>query len=376
MEKPMNCYFDHSATTPIDSFVSEWIQENQSIAFGNPSSTHAMGRKSKHILETARQQLADVLGCASKEIVFTGSGTEANNLVLYNLIHQEKQHIITSSIEHPAILSTLSYLEPFGLTFTLIPVDSTGTVNPQDIKKAIQSDTGLISIMVANNEVGTIQPIDDCQQIAQNFGIPFHSDGVQALGKIPIQDSIHNCDLMSFSSHKFYGPKGVGFLVKKDSLKLNPFIIGGGQEFNLRGGTENIIGIGAMALAAKSAIQSLEKSSKHISNLERKCISGIREIDPKVVIHGNHQSHIPGLVSFAFNKVDNQTLLTQLDRAHIFASSGSACHSGISTPSKVLATMGINEDINLSTIRISFGKHNTQDEVDYFIQTLKSLILK
>ncbi len=370
----MNCYFDHSATTPVDAAVIEWINQSQPTVYGNPSSSHAIGRKGKHILETARFQLAGSLGCSTKEIIFTGSGTEANNLVLNHVISQEKKHIITSSIEHPAILKTLTHLKPFGITCTVIPVNKYGSVNPLDIEKAIQPNTSLISIMTANNEIGTVQPIEAISSIAKNNQILFHSDGVQALGKIPIQALVTHCDLMSFSSHKFYGPKGVGFLVKKEPVKLNPFIVGGGQESNLRGGTENIIGIGAMALAAEKAIHSFDKTFNLLKDLELLCIRGLRKIIPDVVIHGNMDAHIPGLISFAIPNIDNQKLLTQLDQANIYASSGSACHSGISTPSDVLIALGIDESTNLSTIRISFGKDNTFDQVHYFLDTLKTIL--
>ena len=370
----MNCYFDHSATTPVDLAVIEWMNQTQSTVFGNPSSSHAIGRKGKHILESARFQLAESLGCSPKEIIFTGSGTEANNLVLHHVASQKKKHIITSSIEHPAILKTLNHLKPFGITFTIIPVDQYGAVDPKDIEKAIQSDTGLISIMAANNEVGTVQPIETISHIAKNNHILFHSDGVQALGKIRIQTLVNHCDLISFSSHKFYGPKGVAFLIKKESVKLNPFIVGGGQESNLRGGTENIVGIGAMSLAAEKAIQSLDERSILLTDLESLCIAGLKDFIPDVIIHGNMDSHIPGLISFAIPGIDNQKLLTQLDQAHIYASSGSACHSGISTPSEVLIALGVDEETNLSTIRISFGKDNTLEQVQYFLDTLKTIL--
>ncbi len=370
----MNCYFDHSATTPIDPEILEWIYENQSKVFGNPSSPHALGRKGKHTLEMARMQLAQVLECSPKEIIFTGSGTEANNLVLYHILSQENKHVITSSIEHPAILNTLDHLANFGITSSIIPVNNMGTVNPKDIEQAIQPDTGLITIMTANNEVGTIQPIETIGEIAQKHGVLFHTDGVQALGKIPLKQTLKNTDLMSFSSHKFYGPKGVGFLYKRNTVHLNPLIIGGGQESDLRGGTENIISIGAMALAAQKATHSQKNNSIYLTQLESKCVSDLNQLDSNIIIHGNPESHIPGLISFAIPGQDNQKVLTQLDRAQIYASSGSACHSGISTPSRVLEALGIDKDINLSTIRLSFGKNNSPEEVDYFIKTLTRIL--
>ena len=373
MEKQLNCYFDHSATTPLDLAISEWIKRTQGEIYGNPSSSHAVGRKAKNILELARKQMAEVLGCHSKEIIFTGSGTETNNSVLHSLLFQEKKHVVTSAIEHPAILSTLQHLEPLGLSYSIAGVDSRGKVNLSEIEKLIQTDTGLITIMTANNEVGTIQPISECSDLAKAHNIPFHSDAVQALGKISIQILLEQVDLMSFSAHKFYGPKGVGCLYKKENTNLHSFVYGGGQESNLRGGTENIIGIGAMALAAQLAVEQIKETTDHIKVLEYQFITGIKTIRDDIVFHGNSKSHIPGLISFAAPGMDNQKLLTLLDRENIFVSSGSACHSGLSTPSKILEAMDISESLNLSTIRVSFGKHNTDKEVQYFLSVLKKI---
>ena len=239
-------YFDHSATTPIHPDVLSLINELNQDIYGNPSSIHATGRKAKHVVETARKQIAAAINCTPKEIIFTGGGSEANTLVLWNMIYRNRKHVITSAIEHPAILAVLRQLEHLAITHTIVPVNKYGCVNPEDIDSAIKDDTGLITIMLANNEVGTVEPLQDIAKIAKKHNVLFHSDGVQVLGKLPIDVQELGVDMMSFSAHKFYGPKGVGALYIKEGIAMKPLIAGGSQEKSLRAGTENVGGIAGL----------------------------------------------------------------------------------------------------------------------------------
>ena len=261
-------YFDHSATTPIDPSVLSLMSELNQKMYGNPSSVYDLGRNAKNTIEIARRQFAESINCEPKEIIFTGGGSEANNIVLWNMLHQKRNHVITSSIEHPAILLVLKELEKLGVTHTIIPVDNNGNVNPEDIKNNITPDTGLITIMMANNEVGTIEPIEDIAIIAKDHDILFHSDAIQVLGKLPVDVKKLNVDMMSFSAHKFYGPKGVGALFLKNGGNIKPMIIGGSQEKKMRAGTENVSGIAGLGLAAEIARKSTNEVCPHLVKLE------------------------------------------------------------------------------------------------------------
>jgi cysteine desulfurase len=338
--------------------------------FGNPSSVHASGRKSKAIIEKARRTIAAAILASPSEIIFTGGGTEANNMVLWTLIQSEKKHIVTSSIEHPAILTVLEKLEPMGISCTVLPVNDQGRVDPKILEKSIQSNTGLISIMMANNEVGTIQPILELIDIALKHDIPFHSDTVQTLGKIPLSVQNIQADFMSFSAHKLYGPKGVGFLYKKKGRSLNPLIIGGGQEGKHRAGTENISGISGMGEAVRLASENLSKRMSHLEALETVFITHLNRECHNAVINGCPNHHLPGVISVSFPGYKSDILLAKLDRLGMEVSNGSACGSGSIKPSPVLEAMGISDSQNISTLRFSFGRDNTEKEV---IQLVKAL---
>ena len=279
-------YFDHSATTPIDADVQSLMSELNQNIYGNPSSTYDLGRKAKHAIEIARRQFADSINCEPKEVIFTGGGTESNNMVLWNVVHQKRKHVITSSIEHPAVLLVLKELEKFGVEHTIVSVDKNGCVNPDDIKNNITSDTGLISIMMANNEVGTIEPIKNIANIAKEYDILFHSDAIQMLGKLPIDVKRLNIDMMSFSAHKFYGPKGVGALFIKSGITIKPMIVGGSQEKNLRAGTENISGIAGLGLAAEIANRALDQNFTHLVDLENHFRNRIMEKKVDLILNG------------------------------------------------------------------------------------------
>ena len=244
-------YFDNSATTPIHPDVVKAMNDSNTLHFGNPSSVHSKGRKSKALIENSRTEIAKCIGAQSEEIIFTGSGSESNNMILWSMLYNNKKHVITSSIEHPAITKVLISLAKFGISFTELPVDKYGMVDPDTLLKAIRKDTGLITIMMVNNEIGTIQPISELASIASEHNIPFHSDTVQALGKVPLLVNELNCDFLSFSAHKFYGPKGVGFLYKKKLKEIKSLTIGGSQESGYRAGTENISGFVGLAVASK-----------------------------------------------------------------------------------------------------------------------------
>ena len=366
-------YFDHCATTPIHPDVLEKMYTVSKNHFGNPSSTHSSGRKSRAIIEEARCQIASAINASPSEIIFTGGGSEANNMVLWTLTQTEKKHVITSAIEHPAILKVLNHLEPLGITYSIIPVNNHGRVNADNLKNAIRSDTGLISIMMANNEVGSIQPIISLIKIAKSVGIPFHSDTVQALGKIALSVQEVEADYLSFSAHKLYGPKGVGFLYKRKDAPLHPLVIGGGQESNFRAGTENVPGIAGMGEAVRLASENLTKRKEHLENLESTFITQLNQACDKVIINGCPNHHLPGVISASFPGNRSDILLAKLERENMEVSSGSACGSGSIQPSAVLEAIGMPEEQNISTIRISFGRENTEEDVIRLAKTLGSI---
>ena len=363
-------YFDHSATTPIHPDVLSLINELNQDIYGNPSSIHAAGRKAKHVVETARKQIAAAINCTSKEIIFTGGGSEANNLVLWNMIYRNRKHVITSAIEHPAILAVLRQLEHLAITHTIVPVNKYGCVNPEDIDSAIKDDTGLITIMLANNEVGTVEPLQDIAKIAKKHNVLFHSDGVQVLGKLPIDVQKLGVDMMSFSAHKFYGPKGVGALYIKEGIAMKPLIAGGSQEKSLRAGTENVGGIAGLGRAAELVTKSLSDVGRTLTALETQFKTKFSEQHTNIIYNGFEDNHLPGLISLTIPGIASDLLLIHLDNEDIAVSSGSACSAGTISPSPVLKAMGISDKQNLETIRISAGRDNTSTEVDQLIEAM------
>ena len=369
-------YFDHSATTPIDPKVSALMKEVADNHFGNPSSIHKYGQKARAIIEKSRRQIADALGVKSRNIIFTGGGSEANNMVLQNLLYSDKKHVITSAIEHPAVLKVLKHLKRFGVSFTTVPVDKFGMVDPANIESAIRDDTALISIMYANNEVGTIQPIAEIAKIVHKNNILFHTDAVQTPGKIPIIMNELNAGLMSFSAHKFYGPKGVGFLYIRDGIKLFPMIIGGGQEKKLRAGTENTPGIAGLGLAMEMAVKNLSDSQNHLKTIENHFKNRLTEIYSTAIYNGHPEHHLPGLVSVTIPSITSDLMLVNLDMKGTAVSSGSACSSGTVKPSDVLSAMNVSNKHNISTLRVSFGKGNTIEEVDKLIEAFDEILSK
>jgi len=367
-------YFDHSATTHIHTDVLSLINEVNQDIYGNPSSIHAAGRKAKHVVETARKQIAAAINCAPKEIIFTGGGSEANNLVLWNMIYRNRKHVITSAIEHPAILAVLRQLEHLAITHTIVPVNKYGCVNPEDIDSAIRDDTGLITIMLANNEVGTVEPLQDIAKIAKKHNVLFHSDGVQVLGKLPIDVQELGVDMMSFSAHKFYGPKGVGALYIKEGIAMKPLIAGGSQEKSLRAGTENVGGIAGLGCAADLVTKSLSDVGRTLTALETQFKTKFSEQHTNIIYNGFEDNHLPGLISLTIPGIASDLLLIHLDNEDIAVSSGSACSAGTISPSPVLKAMGISDKQNLETIRISAGRDNTSTEVDQLVKAMTRAI--
>jgi len=363
-------YFDHSATTPIHPQVLALVNEVNERHFGNPSSIHRYGQKARALIEKSRKQVAGLIGCRASEIIFTSGGTEANNTILWNLAGSQRRHAILSSIEHPALLTTIKRLSNLNIEYSLIAPDHFGIINPEDISKAIKRNTGLISIMTANNEIGSIQPIEEISRIAQQNDIPFHTDAIQAVGKLKLDVNKPTVDLMTISSHKFYGPKGVGALFKRQGYSLLPLIRGGGQEQNLRSGTENVAGIAGMGLAAELAHKNLKTNILQLEQLEKRFVTRLQSHDIIFKINGHRKYHIPGLISLTVPEVSADVLMVSLDMAGMAVSNGTACSSGTVKSSHVLEALGLKPEANRCTIRISFGRDNTAEEVEQLADKL------
>lgn len=374
----MRIYLDHAATTPIDPRVLEEMAPYFSEIFGNPSSVYSEGRKAKKALEMARDKIAKLLGANdSQEILFTGSGSEADNLAIFGVAHAYRNrgnHIITSSIEHHAVLDTCKSLEKQGFFVTYLPVDEHGLVSPEEVRKAMTDQTVLVSVMLANNEVGTIEPIAEIASIVKEKGAFFHTDAVQAVGSIPINLQDLGVDLLSLSAHKFYGPKGVGALFLRDGVRLEKLIHGGAQERGLRAGTENVAGIVGMAKALELALAELEETLPKITNLRDYLVSRLLSEFSQVHLNGHPTRRLPGNVNLSFRFVEGESILLNLDLKGIAASSGSACASASLDPSHVLLAMGINQEMAHSSLRLSIGKENTREELDYLLDALAEII--
>lgn len=374
-------YLDHSATTPVRKEVADVVYTYLTTYFGNPSSIHSYGREAKKALEIAREQVADLIGAKPEEIIFTSGGTEADNLAIIGaaFANQKKgKHLITSAIEHHAVLDCFKYLEKQGFNVTYIPVDENGLVNSKDVANAITDQTILISIMHVNNEVGTIQPIKEIVEIAKskNKNIIVHTDGVQSVGKIPVDVNDLNVDLLTVSSHKIYGPKGVGCLYVRKGTKIEPRYFGGGQERKRRPGTENLPGIVGFGKAAELAKQELEQEMKKLTELRDMLINGIIERIPDVKLNGDPTKRIPGNVNVSIRYIEGEALLLSLDMKGIAASSGSACTSGSLDPSHVLLAMGIPHEIAHGSLRMTLGRDNTKEDIQYVLDTLPEIVKK
>lgn len=373
-------YLDHAATTFVKPAVLESMLPWFTDFGGNASSIYWLGRESRKAVETARIDVAKCLGAAeSREIYFTASGSEADNWAIKGAAAaglKKGKHLITSSIEHPAVMNVFEYLEKQGFEVTWIPVDSEGIVNPEDVRKAIRPDTTLISIMMANNEIGTIQPIAEIGAIAKANKVLFHTDAVQAAGNIPVNVQELNVDMLTISGHKFYGPKGVGALYIRNGVKIEPLIHGGHQERGKRAGTENVAGIVGMATALKLAVENLDTHAAHLTHLREKAKAAILARVPHIRLNGHAEKRLPGNLNFSFRFIEGESLLLMLDMKGFAASSGSACTSGSLDPSHVLLAIGLPHEIAHGSLRMSFGDVNTDADVDALVDALDEIVLK
>ncbi len=367
---------DCGATTPVDLLVVEAMLPYFTEKFGNASSLHSFGREAKQALEGSRAAVAEFIGAKPEEIIFTGGGTESDNLAIKGTAYGHKNlggHIITSTIEHHAVLYTCENLEKLGFEVTYIPVDKYGMVNPDDVRSAIREDTILITIMHANNEIGTIEPVNEIGRIATNAGIYFHTDAVQSAGRIPVNVDDLRVDLLSISAHKIHGPKGVGALYIRDGTNIESLVEGGGHERTLRSGTENIPGIVGFAKACELAHQNMKSNAAHLKNLQNKIINGILKIEG-CYLNGHPTKRLPNNIHVCFNDIDGDLLLSELDDCGIAVSTGSACSSGSLEPSHVLLAIGLKPEEAQGSLRITLGRDNTREDAEYLLEKLPPII--
>ena len=372
-------YFDHAATTPTRPEVVEAMLPYFQERWGNPSSIHTSGREAAAGMDQARGQVAALVGALPEEIVFTSSGTEADNQALVGIsLAREKKgnHIITSAIEHHAVLHTAQYLEKRGLQVTYLPVDSTGLVDPNDVRKAITDRTILVSIMHANNEIGTIEPIAEIGAICRERDVILHTDAVQTVGHVPLNVRELNVDLLSLSAHKFYGPKGVGALFVRKGVRISPLIHGGGHERGRRSSTENVPGIVGLGEAARLAVRDLDWEIKHSTELRDRLIEGVLGRVPDAILTGHPTRRLPNSASVCVRYVEGESMLLNLDFEGIAASSGSACTSGSLEASHVLLAIGLPHDLAHGSLRLTVGRGNTPAEVDHFLTVFPPIVEK
>jgi len=371
-------YLDNNATTPLDPAVAEKMSEFLREKFGNPSSLYPIGREVKETLTGVREVIAKALGADRTEIIFTGSGTEADNLAIRGVLDAfpEKNGLIISAIEHPAILQTADYLEKKGLDVTYVPVDEYGTVDVDFLKNAITDQTALISIMHANNELGTIQPIEEISKIAKERGVLVHTDAVQSFGKVDVNVDRLGVDLLSISAHKIHGPKGVGALYIRRGTEIGPLIFGGHQERELRAGTENTIGIVGLGEAVRIITERGDKDKKRIAKLAERLKKEIEEQIPKVKFNGHEKNRIKGTLCFSFLGLDAEAILLALATKEIYVSTGSACSEGEEDVSHVLSAIGLKPEMARSSVRLSLGRFNTEEDIDAILQELPDIVKK
>jgi cysteine desulfurase len=368
-------YLDHNATTPLDARVLEAMKPYLTDAVSNASSPHHYGRLAKQALERSRVIAAEAIAAKPEEIIFTSGGTESDNLAIRGIAyHRGKGHIIASSVEHHAVLNTCQALERAGFRTTYLPVDDQGRVDPDKVRRSIRRDTFLISVMFANNETGVMQPVAEIGGIAREYGILFHCDAVQGIGKSAIDVEEMCIDLLSLSSHKIYGPQGIGGLYVRKGTELSPIITGGHHERGLRPGTENIAAIVGFAQALKIAIDEINTYRVRVCSLRDKLESELLDRIDRVEIHGAQAERLPHTTSVGFSSVEAESILLHLDLKGIAASSGSACTTGDPEPSHVLSAMGIAPELARGSIRISLGRENTEEEVDYTVNVLEDSI--
>ncbi|MCR4766782.1 MAG: cysteine desulfurase [Saccharofermentans sp.] len=370
-------YADNAATTKMSERAVETMISLISTTYGNPSSLYEFGQKAKEVLEQARRDVAEAIGADPKEILFTSGGSEADNQALITAAKlgeaKGKKHIISTAFEHHAVLHTLKKLEKEGFEVTLLDVHSNGIVLPEQVEEAIREDTCLVTVMYANNEIGTIQPIREIGAVCRKHGVLFHTDAVQAVGHIKVNVEDDNIDMLSASGHKFHGPKGVGFLYAKKGIRLVNLIEGGAQEKGKRAGTENVPGIASMATALKEALAGLDEYKAKLTPVRDKIIKGLSEI-PHSAVNGDLEHRVPSNINFCFEGIEGESLLLLLDDKGIAASSGSACTSGSLDPSHVLLAIGRVHDVAHGSLRLSLGEDITDEDADYIVSSVKEVV--
>ena len=370
-------YLDNSATTPVLDEVIDEMLPYFSNEFGNPSTLYKLGQESKKALEKARKQIAETINGKPEEIIFTSGGSESDNMAIKGIAFKNKnkgKHIITSQIEHPAVKNTLSFVEGLGFEVTYLPVYNNGIVKIEDVESAIRDDTILITIMHGNNEIGTIQPISEIGKLAKEKGIKFHTDAVQTFGKLPIDVEEMNIDLLSMSSHKIYGPKGVGALYLRKNTKITPLIDGGGQENGLRSGTENIPGIVGFGKAAEIANNNLNKNHEKFTKISNMIIDRVLEEIPKSYLNGDIDNRLPNIINFRFSAIEGESLILLLSGKGIYASTGSACSSKKLQASPILQALGL-PDVDIhGSLRLSLGIKNSIEDVDFIVNSIKEVV--
>ena len=370
-------YFDNAATTRVKEDVLEEMLPYFTERYGNPSSMYTKGRETRKAVEEARTKVAALINCKPNEIYFTGCGTESDNMAIKGVAYanwRKGKHIITSKIEHPAILHTCQNLQNHGFEVTYLDVDKNGFINLDELKNAIRNDTILISIMFANNEIGTIQPIHEIAQIAKMYNIIFHTDSVQACGNVPIDVQKMGIDMLSLSGHKLYAPKGIGALYVRNGIQFEKFMDGGHQEKNKRAGTENVPGIIGLGKACEVAKNNLNNHMKHLQEMRDYYISQVKERIPNIKLNGSLEKRLPGNANFSFEGIDGESLLLNLDAKGICASSGSACTTGSTSPSHVLLAIGLSPESANGALRTTFGEENTKEDVDYLVENLAEIV--
>lgn len=373
----MTVYADNAATTQMSDSVLKAMMPLLTDIYGNPSSLHSVGQIAKEHLEAARETVAECIGADPKEIYFTSGGSEADNQAIRSAAYigarKGKMHIISSKFEHHAVLHTLDALKKEGFEVTLLDVYSNGIVKPEDVANAITDETCLVTIMTANNEIGTIQPIAEIGKICKEKGVLFHTDAVQAVGHIPVNVKDMNCDMLSVSAHKFHGPKGVGFLYARKGILLTNIIYGGAQERNKRAGTENMASIVGMATAIKDATDHLQENAEKVTAMRNRLIDGLKGIE-RSRINGDLEHHLPGTLNMCFEGIEGESLLLLLDAKGICASSGSACTSGSLDPSHVLLSIGVPVEIAHGSLRLSISEYNTMEQMDHIVKSVPEVV--
>lgn len=371
--KVSRLYFDHNATTPVAREVLDALVPALAEVYGNASSIHHYGQIAKQRLEMARRQTAAMLNCDPREIVFVSGGTEADNLAIFGVVRNAAgatRHAITSAVEHPAVLNAFAQLEREGVEVTYVRVGSDGVVDPDDVQRALRPETALISIMHANNEIGAIQPIDAIAAFAREVGVPFHSDGVQAAGKLRVDVKSLGPDLYSISGHKLYAPKGVGALYVRDGVKLSPLLYGGRHERERRAGTENVPGAVALGCAADAAMATFDAENVRISALRDRLEQAILDRVDSAAVNGNTRRRVPNTTNIRFDGIEGEAMVIALDLKGFAVSSGSACSSGAVEPSHVLLAIGLDRDAAKSSVRFSLGHENTVEQVDALVEAV------